>query len=132
MAGLMPTELENYMGSILLRTHYEQRRASFYVVGKQPNRLEGLIADRPLPSPVIIRNQIGQVAGSGWAATLHHRSLYPELAPAQHDPDNVLILRGVRWMADLPPGFPYAVGCYVFWDTEGMLMGVECRAEEMA
>ena len=125
MAGLSPTELENYIGSILLHFYHSHLRRSFYVVGKQPNAPEGLIADRPLPSPVIIRNKLGQVAGSGWAAGLHYGSLYPELAPAQNDPDNVLIVRGVRWMADQPPGWIYAVACYVFWDNEGVLLGID-------
>ena len=95
MAGLSPAELENYIGSILLRPFDKRRRAMFCVVGKQPNAPEGLTVALPLPAPVIIRDQLGQVAGTGWAATLRHRSLYPELVPAQHDPDNVLILRGV-------------------------------------
>ena len=125
MAGLSPTELENYIGSILLRPYDEHRSASFYVVGKQPNAPEGLIVDRPLPAPVIIRDQLAQVAGTGWAATLHHRSVYPELAATQHDPDNVLILRGVSWMANHPPGWAYAVGCHVFWDNEGVLLGID-------
>ncbi len=132
MAGLSPTELENYIRSILLRPFDKRRRAMFYVVGKQSNAPEGLIIDRPLPAPVIIRNQIGQVAGAGRAATLRHRSLYPELAPARHDPDNVLILRGVSWMANHPPGWAYAVGCHVFWDQEGVLLGIDCPSEVLA
>ena len=104
MAGLSPNELEHYIGSILLRPSDDCRGTSFCVVGKRPNAPEGLIVDRPLPAPVIIRNQLGQVTGTGWAVDIHHRSLYPKLAPTGHDPDNVLILRGVDWMANHPPG----------------------------
>ena len=129
MAGLSPAELENYIGSILLRPFDKRRRAMFCVVGKQPNAPEGLTVDRPLPAPVIIRNQLGQVAGTGWAVDIHHRNLYPKLAPTRHDPNNVLIMRGVDWMANHPPGWAYAVGCHVFWDNEGVLLGIDCRSE---
>ena len=132
MAGLSPTELENYIGSILLHPFDKRRRAMFCVVGKQSNAPEGLIVDRPLPAPVIIRDQLRQVAGTGWAATLRHRSLYPELAATQHDPDNVLLLRGVSWMANRCPGWAYVVGCHVYWDQEGALLGIDCPSEVLA
>ncbi len=132
MAGLSPAELENYIGSILLRPFDKRRRAMFCVVGKQPNAPEGLTVALPLPAPVIIRDQLGQVAGTGWAATLRHRSLYPELVPAQHDPDNVLILRGGSWMANHSPVGVYAVGCHVYWDQEGALLGIDCPSEVLA
>ena len=132
MAGLSPTELENYIGSILLRPYDEHRSASFCVAGKQPNAPEGLTVDRPLPAPVIIRNQLGQVAGTGWAVDIHHRSLYPKLAPTSHDPDNVLILRGVNWMANHFQVGVYAVGCHVYWDQEGALLGIDCPSEVLA
>ena len=132
MGGLMPTELESYIGSILLRPFDKRRRAMFCVVGKQSNAPEGLTVALPLPAPVIIRDQLGQLAGTGWAATLHHRSLYPKPAPAQHDPDNVLILRGVSWMANHPKVGVYAVGCHVFWDREGALLGVDYASEVLA
>ena len=132
MAGLSPTELENYIGSILLHPFDKRRRAMFCVVGKQPNAPEGLIVDRPLPAPAIIRDQVGQVAGTGWAATLHHRSLCPELAPARHDPNNILVVRGVSWMANHSPVGVYAVGCHVYWDQEGALLGVDYASEVLA
>ena len=132
MAGLSPNELENYIGSILLYPFDKRRRAMFCVVGKQSDAPEGLTVALPLPAPVIIRDQLGQVAGTGWAATLHHRSLYPELAPARHDPDNVLILRGVSWMANHFPVGVHAVGCHVFWDNEGALLGLDCASEVLA
>ena len=131
MAGLSPTELENYIGSILLYPFDKRRRAMFCVVGKQSDAPEGLTVALPLPAPVIIRDQLGQVAGTGWAATLRHRSLYPELAPAQHDPDNVLILRGVSWMANHFPVGVYAFGCHVYWDQEGALLGIDCPSEAL-
>ena len=132
MAGLMPTELETYIGSILLHVYDKRRRGMFCVVGKQPNASEGLMFTRPFPVPVIIRDQLGQVAGIGWAATLHSRSLYPELAPAQHDPDNVVILRGVSWMAKHYPVGAHAVGCHVFCDLKGALLGVDYRVGQVA
>ena len=59
MAGLMPTELESCIGTILLHFYHSHLRRSLYVVGKQPNAPEGLIVNRPLPFPVIIRNKRG-------------------------------------------------------------------------
>ena len=128
MRGLPPQELDTYIGTIVLGPSLGAESGTLeYVVAIDLNASEPLTAPRPLPSPVVIRSQLGDIAGTGWAAGLRDKNLYPGLAPARHDPDNVLLLYEVHWMSTHSLGSAITEGYHVYWDQEGEMLSVDYR-----